>query len=164
MDKKIRKLLVCSLVPDGAATLWYQCGILLFNHILWGTNITDSTLLGTTIVGGVNVAATYIALLLMEITNRRTLINTLVCRRNVRIVSYARDMPAWILEQDGISLLCDFVCVLGQCKYNWSLWCFVWISHLSLYFVSFLNFDRPCLIGPGPLPSTTVLIFPRLSK
>jgi len=30
--------------------------------------------LGTTIVGGVNVAATYVALLLMENTNRRTLI------------------------------------------------------------------------------------------
>ena len=36
--------------------------------------LIDSPLLGTTIVGGLNVLATYVALLLMESTNRRTLI------------------------------------------------------------------------------------------
>jgi hypothetical protein len=36
--------------------------------------VIDSPLLGTTIVGGVNVAATYFALRLMENANRRTLI------------------------------------------------------------------------------------------
>lgn len=33
--------------------------------------VIENPLMGTTIVGGVNVAATYVALLLMESSNRR---------------------------------------------------------------------------------------------
>ena len=73
MDKKIRKLLVCSLVLQMAQQL---CGInaVFYYSTMFFEGLIDSPLLGTTIVGGVNVAATYIALLLMENTNRRTLI------------------------------------------------------------------------------------------
>ena len=73
MDKQIRKLLVCSLVLQMAQQL---CGInaVFYYSTMFFEGLIDSPLLGTTIVGGVNVAATYVALLLMENTNRRTLI------------------------------------------------------------------------------------------
>ena len=73
MDKQIRKLLVCSLVLQMAQQL---CGInaVFYYSTMFFEGLIDSPLLGTTLVGGVNVVATYIALLLMENTNRRTLI------------------------------------------------------------------------------------------
>jgi len=73
MDKQIRKLLVCSLVLQMAQQL---CGInaVFYYSTMFFEGLIVSPRLGTTIVGGVNVAATYVALLLMENTNRRTLI------------------------------------------------------------------------------------------
>ena len=52
------------------------CGInsVFYYSTMFFEGLIDSPLLGTTIVGFVNVCATYFALLLMENTNRRTLI------------------------------------------------------------------------------------------
>ncbi len=73
MDKQIRRLLICSLVLQMAQQL---CGInaVFYYSTMLFDGVLDNPLLGTTIVGGFNVAATYVALLLMENTNRRTLI------------------------------------------------------------------------------------------
>jgi len=73
MDKQIRKLLVCSLVLQIAQQLSGINAVFYYSTMFFD-GLIDSPLLGTTIVGGFNVAATYVALLLMENSNRRTLI------------------------------------------------------------------------------------------
>lgn len=73
LDNKIRRLLICSLVLQMAQQL---CGIntVFYYSTMLFEGVIDNPLLGTAIVGGANVAATYVALLLMENTNRRILI------------------------------------------------------------------------------------------
>ena len=73
MDKQIRRLLVCSLVLQIAQQLSGINAVFYYSTAFF-EGVIDNPQLGTTIVGGVNVAATYVALLLMENTNRRTLI------------------------------------------------------------------------------------------
>ncbi|KAL7472581.1 hypothetical protein ACHAXS_012952 [Conticribra weissflogii] len=72
-DNRIRKLLVCSLILQMAQQL---CGInaVFYYSTMFFDGLIENPLIGTAIVGGVNVAATYVALLLMERSNRRTLI------------------------------------------------------------------------------------------
>ena len=73
MDKQMRRLLICSLVLQIAQQLSGINAVFYYSTMFF-EGVIDNPLLGTTIVGGVNVAATYVALLLMESTNRRTLI------------------------------------------------------------------------------------------
>lgn len=72
-DKQIRRLLVCSLVLQMAQQLSGINAVFYYSTMFF-EGLIESPLLGTTIVGGVNVLATYVALLLMESSNRRTLI------------------------------------------------------------------------------------------
>lgn len=72
-DKQIRRLLVCSLVLQMAQQLSGINAVFYYSTMFF-EGLIENPLLGTTIVGGVNVAATYVALLLMENSNRRTLI------------------------------------------------------------------------------------------
>ncbi|KAL7551100.1 hypothetical protein ACHAWF_014335 [Thalassiosira exigua] len=72
-DRRVRRLLVCSLVLQVAQQLSGINAVFYYSTMFFEGLITNP-LLGTAIVGGVNVAATYIALLLMENSNRRTLI------------------------------------------------------------------------------------------
>ena len=73
LDNQIRRLLICSLVLQMAHQL---CGInaVFYYSTMLFEGVIDNPLLGTAIVGGANVVATYVALLLMENTNRRKLI------------------------------------------------------------------------------------------
>ena len=73
MDKQIRKLLICSLVLQIAQQLSGINAVFYYSTMFF-EGVIDNPQLGTTIVGGINVVATYVALLLMENTNRRTLI------------------------------------------------------------------------------------------
>lgn len=72
-DKQIRSLLICSLVLQMAQQLSGINAVFYYSTMFF-EGLIQSPLLGTTIVGGVNVVATYVALLLMENSNRRTLI------------------------------------------------------------------------------------------
>lgn len=72
-DKQIRRLLICSLVLQMAQQLSGINAVFYYSTMFF-EGLIDNPLLGTTIVGGVNVLATYVALLLMENSNRRTLI------------------------------------------------------------------------------------------
>ena len=71
LDNQIRRLLICSLVLQMAHQL---CGInaVFYYSTMLFEGVIDNPL--TAIVGGANVVATYVALLLMENTNRRKLI------------------------------------------------------------------------------------------
>ena len=73
LDNQIRRLLICSLVLQMAHQL---CGInaVFYYSTMLFEGVIDNPLLGTAIIGGANVVATYVALLLMENTNRRKLI------------------------------------------------------------------------------------------
>jgi len=73
MDTQVRRLLICSLVLQMAQQLSGINAVFYYSTMFFD-GLIDNPLLGTTIVGGVNVAATYVALLLMENSNRRTLI------------------------------------------------------------------------------------------
>lgn len=73
MDKQTRRLLICSLILQIAQQLSGINAVFYYSTMFFD-GLIDSPLLGTTIVGAFNVAATYIALLLMENSNRRTLI------------------------------------------------------------------------------------------
>lgn len=73
MDRQIRRLLICSLVLQMAQQLSGINAVFYYSTMFF-EGVIDSPLMGTTIVGGVNVAATYFALRLMENANRRTLI------------------------------------------------------------------------------------------
>ena len=73
MDKQIQRLLVCSLFLQMAQQLSGINAVFYYSTMFFD-GLIESPLLGTTIVGGVNVLATYVALLLMENNNRRTLI------------------------------------------------------------------------------------------
>lgn len=73
MDRQIRRLLICSLILQMAQQLSGINAVFYYSTMFF-EGVIDSPLLGTTIVGGVNVAATYFALRLMENANRRTLI------------------------------------------------------------------------------------------
>jgi len=72
-DDRMWKLLVCSLILQMAQQL---CGInaVFYYSTMFFDGLIENPLIGTAIVGGVNVAATYVALFLMESSNRRTLI------------------------------------------------------------------------------------------
>jgi SP family facilitated glucose transporter-like MFS transporter 3 len=71
--RKIRMLLVSSLVLQMAQQF---CGInaVFYYSTSFFEGVIEDPLLGTTIVGAVNVIATYVALLLMDSCGRRTLI------------------------------------------------------------------------------------------
>jgi SP family facilitated glucose transporter-like MFS transporter 3 len=73
MDKQIRRLLTCSLVLQMAQQF---CGInaVFYYSTMLFDGVLENPLLGTTIVAGVNVLATWVALILMENSNRRTLL------------------------------------------------------------------------------------------
>jgi len=73
LDNQIRRLLICSLVLQMAHQL---CGInaVFYYSTMLFEGVIDNPRLGTAIVGGANVVATYVALLLMENTNQRKLI------------------------------------------------------------------------------------------
>jgi len=73
MDKQIRRLLICSIFLQIAQQLSGINAVFYYSNMFF-EGLIDSLLLVTTIVGGVNVLATYVALLLMKISNRRTLI------------------------------------------------------------------------------------------
>ena len=72
-DKKVRLLLISCLVLQMSQQL---CGInaVFYYSNLFFDGVIDDPLVGTTIVGAVNVVATYVALRLMDSCGRRTLI------------------------------------------------------------------------------------------
>lgn len=72
-DRKLRKLLIASLFLQMAQQL---CGInaVFYYSTMFFDGVISNPLVGTTIVGAVNVVATYVALLLMDSCGRRTLI------------------------------------------------------------------------------------------
>lgn len=72
-DKSVRLLLVTSLVCQAAQQL---CGInaVFYYSSLFFDGVIDNPLVATTLMGAVNVVATYIALLLMDRCGRRTLL------------------------------------------------------------------------------------------
>mmetsp|Transcript_26823 Transcript_26823/g.38862 ORF Transcript_26823/g.38862 Transcript_26823/m.38862 type:complete len:686 (-) Transcript_26823:257-2314(-) len=73
MTPKVRTLLISCLILQMGQQL---CGInaVFYYSTSFFEGIIDNPLLGTTIVGAVNVVATYVALLLMDSCGRRTLI------------------------------------------------------------------------------------------
>ena len=71
--RKLRILLVSSLVLQAAQQLSGINAVFYYSTSFFD-GVIDNPLLGTTIVGAVNVAATYVALLLMDKSGRRTLI------------------------------------------------------------------------------------------
>ena len=93
-DKKIRKLLICILFLQIAHQL---CGIsaVFYYSTMMFDGMIDNPLLGTAVVGAVNVLAMYVALLLLENGSRITL---LLCSAGGMIASSA----AFILCQLGI--------------------------------------------------------------
>jgi SP family facilitated glucose transporter-like MFS transporter 3 len=72
-DKKIRRLLICALFLQMAQQLSGINAVFYYSSMFF-EGLIDNPLVGTAIVGAVNCLATYIALLLMEDSNRRTLI------------------------------------------------------------------------------------------
>jgi SP family facilitated glucose transporter-like MFS transporter 3 len=72
-DKKVRMLVVSSLVLQMAQQL---CGInaVFYYSTMFFEGVISNPLVGTTVVGAVNVVATYVALMLMDSCGRRTLI------------------------------------------------------------------------------------------
>ena len=72
-DRKVRLLVVSSLILQMGQQL---CGInaVFYYSTSFFEGVIDNPLVGTTIVGAVNVVATYVALLLMDSCGRRTLI------------------------------------------------------------------------------------------
>lgn len=73
-DRQVRRLLLCSLALQMAQQLSGINAVFYYSTAVFDEVGGVDALLGTTIVGGVNVVATYAALLLMEGSNRRTLI------------------------------------------------------------------------------------------
>lgn len=71
--RKIRLLLISSLVLQMAQQLSGINAVFYYSSSFF-EGVIDNPLLGTTIVGAVNVAATYVALLLMDRCGRKTLI------------------------------------------------------------------------------------------
>jgi len=72
-DQNVRLLLVSAVVLQMAQQL---CGInaVFYYSTMFFEGVIDNPLVGTTLVGAVNVVATYVALLLMDSCGRRTLI------------------------------------------------------------------------------------------
>mmetsp|Transcript_32138 Transcript_32138/g.76828 ORF Transcript_32138/g.76828 Transcript_32138/m.76828 type:complete len:541 (-) Transcript_32138:57-1679(-) len=74
MDTHVRRLLICSLVLQVAQQLSGINAVFYYSTSFF-QGIIANPMLGTCIISGINVLATYVALLLMETTNRRTLLN-----------------------------------------------------------------------------------------
>mmetsp|Transcript_16787 Transcript_16787/g.30486 ORF Transcript_16787/g.30486 Transcript_16787/m.30486 type:complete len:668 (-) Transcript_16787:260-2263(-) len=72
-DKKVRLLLVSSLVLQVSSQLSGINAVFYYSGLFFD-GVIDNPLVGTTIVGAINVLACYIALLLMDRCGRRTLI------------------------------------------------------------------------------------------
>ncbi|KAL3805079.1 hypothetical protein HJC23_003307 [Cyclotella cryptica] len=72
-DKNLRRLLLCALYLQMAQQLSGINAVFYYSSMFF-EGLIDNPLVGTSIVGAVNCLATYVALLLMEKSNRRTLI------------------------------------------------------------------------------------------
>ncbi|KAL7517563.1 hypothetical protein ACHAWX_002479 [Stephanocyclus meneghinianus] len=72
-DRKVRLLVISTLVLQAAQQL---CGInaVFYYSGLFFEGVIDNPLVGTTLMGGINVIATYVALLIMDRCGRKTLI------------------------------------------------------------------------------------------
>mmetsp|Transcript_28510 Transcript_28510/g.62714 ORF Transcript_28510/g.62714 Transcript_28510/m.62714 type:complete len:665 (-) Transcript_28510:81-2075(-) len=72
-DKSVQRLVVCAIILQLAQQL---CGInaVFYYSTMFFDGVIDNPLVGTTIVGAVNVVATWVALLLMDSCGRKTLI------------------------------------------------------------------------------------------
>ena len=72
-DKKIRKLLMCILFLQVAHQLCGISAVFYYSTMIF-KGLIDYPILGTAIIGAINVAAMYAALLLLENSNRKTLL------------------------------------------------------------------------------------------
>ncbi|EED94266.1 sugar transporter [Thalassiosira pseudonana CCMP1335] len=72
-DKTIRLLVVSTLVLQVANQLSGINAVFFYSGLFF-EGVIDNPLVGTTLIGGINVIATYVALLLMDRCGRRTLI------------------------------------------------------------------------------------------
>mmetsp|Transcript_6860 Transcript_6860/g.12223 ORF Transcript_6860/g.12223 Transcript_6860/m.12223 type:complete len:714 (+) Transcript_6860:67-2208(+) len=72
-DKSVRLLLVSSLVLQVSSQLSGHNAVFYYSGLFFD-GVIDNPLMGTTIMGAVNVLASYVALLLMDRCGRRTLI------------------------------------------------------------------------------------------
>jgi SP family facilitated glucose transporter-like MFS transporter 3 len=72
-DKTMRKLLICSLFLQVAQQFSGINAVFCYSSMVFdGLNV--DALLGTSAVGGINVVATYLAMLIMEKSNRKTIL------------------------------------------------------------------------------------------
>ncbi|KAL3827197.1 hypothetical protein ACHAXA_006752 [Cyclostephanos tholiformis] len=113
MDKQVRRLLICSLVLQMAQQF---CGInaVFYYSTMLFDGVLDSPLLGTTLVAGVNVLATYAALRLMENTNRRTLL-------------------LWSAGGMLVSSIALVICLLGYfSKFSSLFWVIAYVSFFEI--------------------------------
>jgi len=72
-DKKVRLLVVSTMVLH-AASQFSGINAVFYYSGLFFDGVIDNPLVGTTLIGAINVLATYVALLLMDRCGRRTLI------------------------------------------------------------------------------------------
>mmetsp|Transcript_42364 Transcript_42364/g.51608 ORF Transcript_42364/g.51608 Transcript_42364/m.51608 type:complete len:670 (-) Transcript_42364:299-2308(-) len=118
-DKKVRMLVISTLVLQISQQLSGINAVFYYSNMFFDGVLSNPTV-GTTIVGGVNVLATYVALLLMDSCGRRTL----------------------ILWSSGGMLLCVIVIVLALLGYFSN---FIALAGVILY-VSFFEIG----LGPIP--------------
>lgn len=138
-DSRVRLLLISCLVLQMSQQL---CGI---NAVFYYSNmffdgVIDNPLVGTTVVGAVNVLATYVALLLMDSCGRRTLIlwssgGMFICCI-VIVISLMGLLPNMI-ALGAVNLYVTFF-EIGLGKYHRLTLCFpVFSSHKLFFFTRF---------------------------
>jgi SP family facilitated glucose transporter-like MFS transporter 3 len=111
LDKKIRKMLFCVFFLQIVQQLSGINVVFYYSSMIF-EGLIDNPLLGTAFIGSANVAATYAALLLLECTNRRTLLLCSTVGMLLSLVALVMSLLGYFYK---ILSLCFLVCYVSSC-------------------------------------------------
>ncbi|KAL3792240.1 hypothetical protein ACHAWO_006059 [Cyclotella atomus] len=132
-DNKTRKLLICSLFLQVAQQFSGINAVFCYSSMIFdGLNV--NALLSTSAVGGVNAVATYLALLVMENRNRKTLLLCSAGGMLVSSVSLALCMLGYLSKMLSV---CFVVCYVAS--YAVGLGPIPWLIMVEMFEAKYVN-------------------------
>ena len=108
-DKKVRLLVISTLVMH-AASQFSGINAVFYYSGLFFDGVIDNPLVGTTLMGAINVVATYVALLLMDKCGRRTLIMWSSAGMFVSCIVIVISLKGYFSNMVALGAVASYVC------------------------------------------------------
>ena len=108
-DEKVRLLVISTLVMH-AASQFSGINAVFYYSGLFFDGVIENPLVGTTLMGGINVLATYVALLLMDKCGRRTLIMWSSAGMFVSCIVIVVSLKGYFSNMVALSAVASYVC------------------------------------------------------